>query len=128
MELMNTGSENVDLSGWTLASLDGNPTISLSACENTIIPAGGFFLLVRAAESAYGVAADCTYPAGFGAASNQLENGGEDLELRNAGAELVDNVPADTSGGWVAGDNTTKDTMQRTSSETWATAAPTPGA
>ena len=121
MELLNTGSEAMDLMNWTLASTDGTPNIGIDTdCENTIIPANGFFLLVRSTTTIMGVAADCTY-------TGDLENSGEDLELRNAEGTLVDNLPAATSGGWPGGDNTTKETLQRNTSETWITAVPTPG-
>jgi len=123
MELMNTGSEAIDLSGWTLNATDGTPEITIDeTCANTVIPGNDFFLLVRTDDSILGVPADCTY-------TGALENNpaAENLELRNAGGDLIDNVPATDSGGWVAGDNTTKETMTRTSSETWATAVPTPG-
>ncbi|MBI4079711.1 lamin tail domain-containing protein [Candidatus Kaiserbacteria bacterium] len=122
MELMNAGIEDIDLTGWTLNAVDGTPSISIGevACANTIIPANGFLLLARASTTIMGVTADCTY-------TGALNNGGEDLELRDAEDLLVDNVPADTSGGWVAGNNDTKYTMTRTSSETWATLLPSPG-
>ena len=125
LELMNSGGTDLDLTGWTLKSTDGSPNVTISdACTNTIIQAGGFYLLARGADNAYGVSADCTYPGGVGV--NQLENGGEDLELRNADGDLKDNLPAAT-GGWPGGDNSTNETLQRTSSETWGTFAPTPG-
>ena len=121
MELWNAGGTDLDLAGWTLNSTDGTPSIIISdVCTTTVLPAGGFLLFVRDADNAYGVPADCTY-------SGALENGGEDLELRDAEGGLVDNVPAESGGDWPGGDNATKETPQRTSSETWITAAPTPG-
>jgi phosphatidylserine/phosphatidylglycerophosphate/cardiolipin synthase-like enzyme len=115
IELHNPTGAAVDLTGWTLAATDGTPSITLSGT----VAAHGYFLLERTDDSTVpGVAADQIY-------SGALGNGGEVLELRDSGSNLVDSVDA-----WYAGDNTAKAAMSRisaldpgTSSTNWETAA-----
>lgn len=117
MELYNNGGAEVNLSGWMLGAADGTPNIALQG----IIPAKSFFLLERTNDSSVpDVAADLIY-------TGALSNAGEVLILRNASGIEVDR--ADGLGGWSAmgGDNTTKETAQRTVSG-WITGAPTPRA
>ena len=115
MELANIGGEPVDLTGWILGAQDGTPRIEFSGT----IATGGFFLLERTNDDTIpGVSADQLY-------TGAISNSGEFLSLRNAAGAAVDSVDAST--GWPAGDNTTKDTMQRSGSG-WITAAPTPRA
>ncbi len=113
MEFFNDGTSAVDLTGWRLDAADGAPAIALSGS----VPGGGFFLLERTDdETVPGIAADLIY-------TGALSNGGETLTLKDAVGNAVHTVGA--SGGWPAGDNGTKDTMQRSGSG-WITASPTP--
>lgn len=115
IELKNTDSEAVDVTGWSLAAADGTPEITL---EGTIAP-GGVFLLERTNDDTVpGVTASQIY-------TGALSNSGEALTLKNSDGVVADSV--DASGGWQAGDNTTKETMQRSGS-VWVTAHATPGA
>lgn len=115
MEFWNDGASLVDLTGWVLEAADGVPKIQLAG----VIVAGGYFLLERTDDDVIpGIPADQIY-------SGALSNSGETLTLRDASGAVVDTV--DASGGWPAGDNTTKDTMQR-SGQLWLTASPTPRA
>jgi len=118
IELYNNGSENIDLVGWRLVSVDGQPDISFSdACTNTTITAGGYFLLERTDdETVPDILADCIYTGALG-------NTSEQLQLLNASGSAVDSVNA--TDGWPAGDNTTKETMQKNVSA-WITAISTP--
>ena len=120
IELKNTGSNNVDLSGWTLIAEDGTPNILLSEkCTNLIINAGNFLLLERTSDdSVIGVSADCIYAGAMG-------NSSELLKLVDGSAHIVDSV--DATSGWMAGDNNTKETMQKSGSS-WITAVATPKA
>ncbi|MGH9866893.1 MAG: lamin tail domain-containing protein [Candidatus Polarisedimenticolia bacterium] len=98
MELRNNTGGDIDLTGWTLRSADGTPDVTLAGT----IPAGGFFLLERTDDgSVPGIDADQIYTGALG-------NTGEILELRNALLGIQDSVNA-----WHAGNNTTKQTMQR---------------
>ena len=102
MELHNTGGQTIDLAGWTIAATDGTPTITLSGS----ISPYGFYLLERSVDnlSISDITADKTY-------TGALENGGEQLELRDLSSNLRDSVNA--SSGWFAGDNATKSSMER---------------
>jgi hypothetical protein len=118
LELWNPTASSVDLTGWTLVAEDGTPSIALAGS----IPAGGFFLLERTDDTSVpGVAADQIY-------TGDLGNGGETLILKDATAATIDTVVGDT--GWVniGGNNTTKETAQRKSDNTWVTALGTPKA
>jgi hypothetical protein len=101
IELYNDGPAQ-DLTGWSLASTDGQPAIALSGS----ISANGYALLERTSDDTVpSVTAFLIYTGAMG-------NTGEVLELRNEGGVLVDKV--DGSGDWaIGGDNTTKDTLQR---------------
>ncbi|MCH7883421.1 lamin tail domain-containing protein [Patescibacteria group bacterium] len=122
IELKNTGSESVDLSGWILQATDEKPNIILGPenCTNTILTAGSYFLLERTNDATVvDIAADCIY-------TGALSNAGEILILKNALGAEVDRV--DGSNKWeIGGDNETKETLQRTSSG-WVTARATPKA
>lgn len=117
IELYNEGSEPVSLSGWTLTSAGTAPNITLSGT----IAGSGFYLLERTGDdSAPGVSADQIY-------TGALANGGDTLTLKDSSGSTVDQVVGGS--GWtnIGGDNTTKDTPQRTGSS-WVTATPTPRA
>lgn len=114
LELYNNGSGAADLDGWNLNAQDGTPSINLAGS----IPAGGFFLLERTDDTTLpDIAADLIY-------TGALSNSGEILILKNASAAEIDRV--DASSGWPAGDNATKQTMQRTAASDWITATSTP--
>lgn len=98
IELHNNTASPVNLTGWTLRSTDGTPGITLSGT----IPANGWFLLERTDDTSVpGVAADQIYTGALG-------NTVEVLELRDPSMQLHDTVDA-----WYAGNNTTKQTMER---------------
>ncbi|OIO06977.1 hypothetical protein CO115_03545 [Candidatus Falkowbacteria bacterium CG_4_9_14_3_um_filter_36_9] len=111
IELKNLTGSEINLDGWRLKANDGQPNIALGG----IMPANGFFLLERTNnDSALGVSADLIYVGALG-------NDGEILELYDANGNLIDKI--DASAGWPAGDNTTKQTMERKSDGSWQTSA-----
>lgn len=112
IEMHNLGATPVDLTGWTLKSADGNPTINLSGN----IEAGGYFLLSRNEPAVNGVAADLVYP--YDVSKSSLANSGEHLKLLDPQNNVVDEINA--SSKWPAGNNETKQTMEWTGS-TWKT-------
>ena len=115
IELYNTGSNEIDLSGWVLTAADGSPDILLDGS----ISSGGYFLLERTDDlSAAGVTADMIY-------SGALSNSGELLSLKNAQGSVANVV--NHAEGWQGGDNILKETMQFDGSG-WITASSTPGA
>ncbi|OGZ45496.1 MAG: hypothetical protein A3C84_04885 [Candidatus Ryanbacteria bacterium RIFCSPHIGHO2_02_FULL_48_12] len=110
-------TSGIDITGWTLETTDGGLHIALSG---SIAP-GGYYLIERTDDTTVpGIAADLVVPFGSG-----LANSGEALVLKDTSGSVVDEVNA--SGGWPAGDNTTKETMQRSGSS-WVTAVATPKA
>ncbi len=117
IELLNSGSESVDLTGWHLVSSSGTPSITLSGS----IAAQGFFLLTRTSLSLIpGVTGDQVY-------TGALSNAGTTLTLSDTTSAVVDAVVGGTNWADIGGDNTTKKTPQRGESG-WVTATPTPKA
>jgi hypothetical protein len=117
IELQNTGSESVNLSGWTLAGATGSPNITLSGT----IAGSGYYLLERTSDASVpSVTADQIY-------SGALANTGLTLLLKDQTGATVDTVAGGTDWASIGGDNTTKQTPQRVGS-TWSTAEPTPRA
>ena len=109
IELYNDTESPMNLNGWQMVSQDGTPKINLSGT----IPAHGFYLLERTDDTTVpNVPADRIY-------SGALGNAGETLELYDNFGNLIDRV--DGSGGWSAGDNSTKQTMERKTDGNWQT-------
>ena len=117
LELFNNSGNSVSLEGWKIVAPDDNmPEIFLSGS----ISAGGYFLLERSSDEVIPwIAADLIYPY----KNNALSNSGEHLFLKDKDGSTVDEI--DASGGWPAGDNNSKDTMQKSGSG-WTTASSTP--
>lgn len=113
IEIHNSGSDSVSLSGWTLSAADGTPSITLSGT----IGAGEYKLLERTDDTTYpGITALQTFTGALG-------NEGESLSLMQSGTSVQE---MSFAGGWPAGEVTTKKTMQWTGSA-WITATPTAG-
>lgn len=113
IELHNDGSGDVNLSGWTLSAADGTPSINLSGT----LGAGEYGLLERTDDTSYpAISALMIFTGALG-------NEGESLTLKNGGTTVQ---TLNFSGGWPAGDVTSKDTMQWTGSN-WVTAPETAG-
>ncbi len=102
IELLNTGYEPVDLSGWELIATDGRPKISL---EGVIAP-WGFFLLERTDDTTIAnITADQIY-------TGSLSNSGETLHLFGPHGELVDTA-SQANGRWPKGDASIRASMER---------------
>lgn len=109
IELYNNTGKAINLEGWILKAVDGTPEISL---EGTILTKS-FYLLERTNNEAVpNIKADLIY-------KGSLNNKGEHLKLINPQGEIVDEI--DCSSEWFAGDNKTKQTMERVDSENWQT-------
>lgn len=107
IELYNTTHLPINLEGWTLKAIDGTPEIQLTGT----IEANDFYLLERTDDNTIpNISANQIY-------SGALENEGEKLELYDNYGDLIDSI--DRSSGWLAGDNETKQTMERISLENW---------
>ncbi len=117
LELYNTDTTSVSLSGWTVVSSSGAPSISLAGT----VAGSGYYLLERTSDATVsGIAADQIY-------SGALSNAGSTLTLKNASGATEDSVTGGTDWSEIGGDNATKQTPQRTGS-VWVTADPTPRA
>ncbi len=102
IELFNNSSSSINLSGWALSSEDKKINIFLVG----EIQAYGFFLLERTDDdSVLTIVADQIY-------TGSLSNDGENLILLNKQGYKVDEISCPQ--GWAAGDNSTKQTMERT--------------
>lgn len=101
IELYNNSDNLMNLDGWTLKAKDGTPEINLTGK----IASKEYFLLERTDDSTVpNVPGDQFYKGSLG-------NQGEFLELYGNLSQLIDK--ADCSLGWFAGDNETKQTMER---------------
>jgi hypothetical protein len=119
IELYNNSSDDVDLTAWTLVVQDKKEIIFIDAA-NKIIPAGGYYLIERTDDEALPqITADLTSSFGKGG----LSNSGEILSLKDSLGNEVERL--NFLNGWPAGDNSTKETMQR-AGESWITAPATP--
>lgn len=102
IELFNNANQDIDLSGWILKATDGTPEISL---EGTI-SAKNYYLLERTDDNTLlDITADQIYTGALG-------NSGEGFQIFNNSGKLIDSV-AVCEKGWCAGDNETKQTMER---------------
>lgn len=116
IELYNPTDQEINLTGWKITSSDGSPNIILSGS----IKSQSYFLLERGNDDVLpNFKADQIYSF----TNNALSNSGEHLFLKDAASSTVDEINA--SSGWLAGDNTTKETMQKSGSN-WVTALATP--
>ncbi|HNC08036.1 MAG TPA: lamin tail domain-containing protein, partial [Anaerolineales bacterium] len=102
IELYNSTSSSVNLSGWKLQSSEGTPSINLTG----VIPAGGYFLLERDDDSTVSdIAANQIYTGG-------LSNSGETLILYDPSNRVIDTANGN-GGSWAAGSSSTYGTMER---------------
>jgi len=102
IELFNNANQDIDLSGWILKATDGTPEISL---EGTI-SAKNYYLLERTDDNTLlDITADQVYTGALG-------NSGEGFQIFNNSGKLIDSV-AVCEKGWCAGNNETKQTMER---------------
>ena len=105
LELYNTTSSSVDVSGWRLKSLTDNSPDIIILASKTIEPFG-FFLMERTSDDTISdISADQIY-------TGNLNDGGEILELRDKEGNLQDLV-SKSNDGWYAGDKITRSSMER---------------
>lgn len=101
IELYNLTADSIDLTNWRLSTADGTPDIRLRGS----IAGSGFFVLERTDDATISDQPASQIYIG------DLGNNGEHLLLQDAGGRTVDEV--DCSGGWFAGRNSQKFTMER---------------
>jgi len=101
IELYNNTNPSISFEGWILKTTDDTPEINLSGT----VPGKSFYLLERTDDTTVpAVTADQIYKGVLG-------NEGEHLKLFDNQGNLIDMV--NCSEGWLAGDNSTKQTMER---------------
>lgn len=109
LELFNKGKDSLNLDGWILKADDKVPEIKLSGQ----IAGQSFYLLERTDEQTLPeITADQIY-------RGALENNGENLKLYDNFNNLIDEVNCQDN--WLAGDNKTKQTMERMENGSWQT-------
>jgi len=111
IELYNNTNSSINLEGWTFKTNDGTPEIILSGT----IQANGFYILERTNDTTIpNITANQIY-------TGALSNKGEYLQLLDNQNNLIDEI--NCTDGWLAGDNTTKQTMERINSDSssWQT-------
>ncbi len=112
VELFNSGGA-VDLTGWQIDNgASGNKTLVLSSGT---IPASGYFLICRKEMTG------CDLVETKMSLHNEYSSNGK-LVLRDSSGGLIDSTPVTDSTTWSGGDNTTKQTMERTNTG-WQTSA-----
>jgi len=108
MELKNNTAENIRMDGWLLRTTDGK----IKAYITGELPAHGFYLLERTDDNTVAnVKANFIY-------KGSLSNTGQSLELIKDANTYIDSA---SFSSWPAGDNTTKQTMERTADGEWKT-------
>jgi hypothetical protein len=104
MEIKNIASTAISLSGWQLLDASGKIKISFMDGDGALAP-GGLLLLSRGTTTpASAIGATKAY-------SGDLVNTGDMLALMDPQCAVSDYL--DASGGWPAGNNTTKQTLER---------------
>jgi hypothetical protein len=121
IELQNTGSGSVSLTGWGIYKAGGDTLIR--SLSGSISP-GQYLLVCRTTPSITNpLSGICDITGTFGGGA--LNNNGEHIILKDGTGLSIQNL--NFSSGWPAGNNSTKETMQWNGS-IWITAEPTPGA
>lgn len=116
IELYNSGSDSVDVEGWTVTNAEATILITLHGT----IQGGGYALLERTDDDTVpGVSALVMY-------TGALSNTGTTLILKRSDGSTEDQVFGGADWSTIGGDNATKQTPQRTGSS-WVTGVPTPG-
>jgi len=122
LELHNTGSMSVDLTDWVLYEQGGDVKI-IDLSKNIV--ANGYLLVERVTPTCPDPISGINDISGSFSGSGLINfPSGEYLVLKDKDHNTVQSL--DFSGGWPAGDNNTKETMQWNGSS-WITATPTPG-
>lgn len=110
IELKNISTQKIDLSGWQIS--DKEKQIKIIFNQKTV-PANSILLLERTDDNSVPqITADLIYSGG-------LNNTNEALYLFNGNCQLIDEAIANPN--WLAGDNTSKRTMERKSNLEWQT-------
>ncbi|MHA1483652.1 MAG: lamin tail domain-containing protein, partial [Candidatus Heimdallarchaeaceae archaeon] len=108
VELYNNTNQEIDLNSWVITWEQGTSTHSVDLTGN--ISVYGFYLLERTSSTTiFDIQENQIYSGAIG-------NDGENMKLIDLNSDLIDEI--DCSSGWFAGDNDTKQTMERISPRT----------
>ncbi|MDP3725332.1 MAG: lamin tail domain-containing protein [Nanoarchaeota archaeon] len=110
MEVRNPTGRSLDVSGFQIVDLKEDIRVRLPAGSR--IGVNGLLLLERSESAVPGVQADVLY-------AGSLSNSGEGVRLYDPKCNLLDEVL--TGSPWPAGDNATKQTMERSGNLLWHT-------
>jgi hypothetical protein len=112
IELKNMSGSPIDMIGWQLLSKDGGVKIIFDNNEKSV-PLSNLFLLERTDDySVLQKTADFIY-------TGAISNNNEEIYLFDANCQLQDEVFANPN--WLAGDNSSKRTMERSAGFGWQT-------
>jgi len=135
IELKNTTTKEIDITGWIIVNAGKNvggskTSILIARADSTpcSIPAGGYFVILNASKLATTkIDLINIYPHFLGVNLSLANSGNGDLILRKPGGEIIDQAEGDI---WPEGDNTKKYSMERNDppgdglmAENWHTAA-----
>lgn len=109
IELYNNTEQGINLEGWGLYEAGGEILIESLA---GIIESKSYYLIERTDDTTVPDIPASQTPTGWG--GHGLKNTGEHLQLKNKDGQVIDEV--DCSTGWFAGNNKTKQTMERKNS------------
>jgi hypothetical protein len=118
IELYNESDSVVDISGWSITTLDGNILIQLSC---TLLPRGVAVLERTDDETVPGIMALTTY-------TGSLSNVGATIVLKDSNGTIVDEVIGGENWESIGGTNSApRQTPQRTDAGSWISNTPDPG-
>ncbi|MBT9175437.1 MAG: ComE operon protein 3 [candidate division WS2 bacterium] len=112
IELRNISPANVNMSGWQI--LNENERLRITFPQKSIFETPYMMLARSAAREALGLDATLVF-------TGSLRNSNEGLQLYDNECNLIDEVPVSTA--WAAGNNASKQTMERMNDLSWRTSA-----
>lgn len=95
IELHNASASEIDVSGWGFSE-----GLAHRFVAGTVIPAGGYVVVARSAESLLARYSELATELVVGEYSGRLDNGGERIELSDADGQPVDSVRYDDETPW----------------------------
>jgi hypothetical protein len=121
VELYNSGNASVSVDGWNILNSKG----VMVNLEGEISP-GEYFLICRTTPSVTNpLNGICDINKTF--SGSGLNNENDQVILKNESGQTIQSVSSGSKWANLGGNNTTKETAQRTDSNSWVTAEPTPG-
>lgn len=116
VELRNVSSTSVDMSGWQL--INENEKLRVTFPQKSLFDKPYILIARPATQGALGLDASLTF-------TGALRNSNEGLRLYDNECNLIDEVRVSPT--WVAGNNASKQTMERLSDLSWGTSIPIGG-